>query len=373
MAAFITTTSRYSRIPLPLLLAALLPVPVSICLPQPVRAAQADAKAMLTPGSSLAATITADDGTVKITWNGDTAATTGGTPPYIMQWQRSTDPAFAASKPADIGPAATVAKTDAPPPLEDHGLTNGTVYYYRLRVRDAASNEAYYRLLAAEPLPTTGLLLIGDSWLVQLAPGAVKGEQIAGNLLLPLLTARMAGISHIRTVNRGVGGTNTANWKPGGNLLPKTMEAAPAAQYGWAFVALGINDSSQKYGSFEPDVYEKQLSAIADELISSGYRVILQSPPYIVSQGANHADVGVARLAGYRESIARIVAAQNRSHPGKCFNADPNGTMYQYTVGHYDSIGIDHVHPTGAAPGSITVAAIWAENIARILTTASRP
>ncbi|BDI32017.1 hypothetical protein CCAX7_40680 [Capsulimonas corticalis] len=227
-----------------------------------------------------------------------------------------------------------------------------------------------HHLAADTTIPSTGVLLIGDSWLVQLAPNA-KHAAPAGKQLGKLLQERLSGKMEVRIKNRGAGGTNTFNWRPDGKLLRAAEASAPARTYPWVFVALGINDSSEHYGAFSPGTYQVQLEKIVDELTDNGYRVILQSPPYIMAQGRNHTTEGVQRLSGYRSAIAAIVEQEAAKHPGSVFDADPSGELYQYTLSHPEAIGLDHVHPS--ALGSEAVATIWADHIVPIIYPSKLP
>ncbi|BDI27976.1 hypothetical protein CCAX7_000270 [Capsulimonas corticalis] len=326
----------------------------------------------LTPGVTTSAVMTPGSNTITISFSGSSSYTTGGTPNYTAQWRRSTDPAGLSPAWANVGSATTgVTATTVPPTLVDNTAVNGTQYYYQLSMTDQSSSVVYYPIIAGEPLPLVSLILIGDSWLVQNAPNAATAVIASGDLLVSQLRARLAGVARVTTSNQGVAGKNTLDWAPTGSLLPAAKTAAPPGTYPIAFIELGINDSSISFGNFSPSTYQTQLQAIVDSLITSGYtKVLLQCPPYIMSQGTNHVDASLAKLVGYQGAIANIVTAEATTNPGKVFNNDPSGLMYQMTMDNYGVIGSDYVHPLGTGntiPGDVYVSMVWANNIANVL------
>lgn len=203
---------------------------------------------------------------------------------------------------------------------------------------------------------------IGDSWLTNTCAstsGSVSTANptgAAGVLLKGSLEAILLG-PKVGLLDKGVGGTTTQSWQPGGSNLINAKAAweAVAIPSRWVIaIQLGINDSSESV-AYSGATYQTKMDAIVTDLLSWGAaRIVLFEPPYIPPITANHTADGVNRLIDYQTSLANIVSA----HPGG--RVVVASGIYNYMASNYASVlGDDHVHPTPTG-GAQSVADQWA-------------
>jgi hypothetical protein len=287
------------------------------------------------------------------------------------QWYRSTD--------ASVDGTAVAGATSLT--LNDSGLTNGVVYYYKLKATDG-STTATSNQVSGIPAKTYILGLIGDSWNTTTCTSGGSGTvtaSAAGNLASERLQSLFGDGTKIIGSNQGVGGTNGNDWAPGGTNMNAAVAAIDALVTSNSLTAsgavvslhVGINDSSTSFsfpsGTPEPKAtYKGYVQSIVTYLLNTkGYGgVVLLGPPNIKDISSNHTAAGVAALATYCAALQEIAIA----NPSKVY-ADV--TEFAYFTNNQSQLGLDKVHPlppdANGKGGSEIVATIWARAVYNFL------
>jgi len=296
------------------------------------------------------------DGTATVT-----VTPSGGTGPYTYQWYRSTTSGFTPGAGNLISGATSATRVDT-------GLTNGTVYYYKCKVTDAVAATVTSNQTAAVPNAPKYVLLIGDSYNTTTCSSAsttaVTDAKAAGDILKQKLDALFNDGTGVTVLNRGVGGTNGADWIT--THLAPALAAALVVKAGAAnwtvLVHLGANDSSVNFstppGGESQAQFQAYLQSIANSIISWGANaVIFNGPPYLRPQGTNHTEAGTALLQSYYTATRNVVAATPKTFMG--FDE------YSFLANDQSLIGGDKVHPTPADAngqgGATSLAVGWAK------------
>ncbi len=169
------------------------------------------------------------------------------------------------------------------------------------------------------------------------SPIGFIGDSITHSTLLPERTPEVVGqILGVPVMNRGIGGTTTADWLPSGRLLAPAIAAFRAAGVHIVQVALGTNDAAT--GVPAPS-FRAHLARIVAALRHAGFRVIPQRPPFLV--------------AGSMQGYVTAAAAARLASYG-------TGLAWTYFRAHPDQLQ-DGVHPN--PEGSIALARIWAAEL----------
>jgi len=206
------------------------------------------------------------------------AVASGGTGPYTYQWYKSTTPGFTPGSGNAISGATSLTLTDSP--------SSNAVTFYILSATDSTSptpSVAYSAqipvVLLASPYPTISLGFAGDSITGFLGTSGTYFDSPAQVTLKSL--QRMTG--GIRTVNmnsavvQSVAGTKSADWVSGGTYLPSAKTAWAAQGVTVVQMMIGSNDCS---AGVTPATFGANLASFCNDLVSSGYKVILHYSPY---------------------------------------------------------------------------------------------
>lgn len=185
----------------------------------------------------------------------------------------------------------------------------------------------------AAPPPVPALGFIGDS--------------ITHSPLLPERTPELVGeLLGMGVVNRGIGGTTTADWLPEARTrdFPAALAAFRAGGVRVVQVALGTNDALH---AVAPALYAAHLACIVRALTRAGYGVVLADPPSMVtgSMDGYVSAPAVALLASYRPILATVGGRLGETDAAAYFRAHPDQLQ-------------DGVHP--GPDGSPALAGLWA-------------
>jgi lysophospholipase L1-like esterase len=277
-----------------------------------------------------------------------TTAASGGTAPYTYQWYRSTTSGFTPGGGNILSGATSTTLTDT-------GLVFGTIYYYKVVATDSQGTPATVTSTeqCASPWDTPLVIGgIGDS-IMRYVPsgGTINPLTSMGNHL-----ARMTGRRNVTLSNQAVDATATINWLPASSNYITAKAAFVAASATWVHIMLGTNDI---WNSVSQATYLSNMTSIVNDLIGSGFKVVLHASPYpqIPSTSAvTFTEAEVAVLQSYRASLASLVN---------------NTTVYMGDTLAFSWFAmntteqVDGVHPN--IPGVETLGYLWAQAFYKIL------
>ena len=207
-------------------------------------------------------------------------------------------------------------------------------------------------LLTLLVVASTGLLWHPDATAAQ-SPIGFVGDSITHSYKLPERTPELVGqLLGVPVVDRGIGGTTTRDWLPGGTLLAPAIAAFRAAHVRVVQVALGTNDA---IAGLAPTHYRDQLARIAATLSTSGFTVVLADPPSMMlgGMGGYVTTRGIALLQAYRPMLDGIANGQS-------IIVGETGA-WEYFHAHPDQLW-DGVHP--GPIGSFALAELWVVGLA---------
>ena len=267
-----------------------------------------------------------------------------GTGPFTYRWYRSLTSGFTAT-------SGTSVSTNIAPAL---GLSDQQTYYFKCIATDStAATQTSNQIAAALLIAPLKVGFIGDSITAGFGQ-TTSAVQIFASQIQSQYGPRM-----VTAVNRGYGGAETNDWQPGGS---SGYYSAATSGFGsptacpYVMVMLGTNDASAN-GLTQTHVsatqYQTQLLGIVNPLVTAGYKVILNAPPYLqpYTYGPNQWDEASLDL------IKQYIAVMD----GVC-----NGTTilkgdrlaYQYFATHQLEIN-DGTHPT--QQGYYSLGYFWAK------------
>ncbi|WP_082629385.1 SGNH/GDSL hydrolase family protein [Chthonomonas calidirosea] len=259
----------------------------------------------------------------------------GGTSPYTYAWYYST---AANVTPNVLIGGQTTATLTWNPPASGH-------YYVRCVVTDSAGhNVSSNTVLVATNGGSLVIGFIGDS-ITQYgdslgnAPPYYECQivQYVGNFY------------KVSLVNEGIPGSKTSDWMPtnSNNYFNNALAAFQGAGVSVVSIMLGTNDA---YGGMPQATYQSNLQAIVNGLVANGFKVILNSPPYILN--TNYANANALLESAYPKAIAAVVASNPKMvYQGALYD-------YRYFAQHVDEMK-DQFHPNDA--GIQSYAKMWAQ------------
>ena len=240
----------------------------------------------------------------------------GGTAPYTYKLYRSSSPLYSASNGtlvATLGPTSAssgLSLTDTSPP---------SVYtYYLATVTDNGGNVAtctqialgggqiYYGIQPCKY--DVNITAIGDS--------ITYGVGVTSSTTYIYLAVQALGTifpdMSFTLNNVAVSGSTTADWLAGTNGVSGTNCAAAVSAYNASAdenictVMLGANDARDDH-QFTPATYASNLTMIANILKTTGYKVMLFGPGFIVQNNASWTNANVlSNLVAYGQQILTI-------------------------------------------------------------------
>lgn len=169
---------------------------------------------------------------------------------------------------------------------------------------------------------------IGDS----ITHGRGKGDNA--------VDAEVAALgSKYSSVNHGVNGSTTSDWKPGAALFDNALADFKAQNVHVVSIMLGTNDARRDIAT-PPEVYRKNLEAIIKRLLGTGTvrQVIINYPPYAVPGSSRMVDTNSPRrLESYMSEIDGLFLGN------VALRGDTKA--FEYFKGRQNEL-IDGVHPT---------------------------
>lgn len=270
----------------------------------------------------------------------------GGTGTLTYQWYRSTT--------ADLTPGAgNLLAGQTALALADTGLTPNTLYFYKLRVTDSLAVTATTGQYAVSTTAdTTALKLgfIGDSISIYTPTEAsTTGGTVNPPVVLASSLSIIAGVREVTVVNRAVAGQTSAQWLPGTAQYIAAKAAFIAAGVDTVFIMVGANDGKNTVATPAP-TYLANVSATANDLVSSGIRVILNWPTYTVpgSFADDFSAASTARIQGYAAQLYSLINGVT------ILKGDT--LAYSYFATHQNEL-VDGVHPK--VTGVHSLARLW--------------
>lgn len=187
--------------------------------------------------------------------------------------------------------------------------------------------------------------------------------------------------------DEGSSGSTTRDWLPdrlgGLEVKAKTAFAAafgppnPKTNPVWVLVMLGTNDvrSGQL---FSPEAHQKNLQAITDDLVASGYNVVLnQAPSFNTATAFNGVKWdanSLTLLQSYQPGERAIVDSFAKTKPGRVYLGDTTAFAYFSTrptlFQEYGLYG--GLHPNGKG-GTDALADLWTEAFVWVYQRAKTP
>lgn len=283
---------------------------------------------------------------------GWTAATGGtGTKTYSL-YRHTSAPFTPPGTGALVGSTTGTSQADSSPGADD--------VYYRAVVVDGASTTELSEqsgfetcLVARAGKSPVVLGLIGDSITADVSSGAE-------------LISLLAGAEKRRAVslgsNFGISGKTSAGWVSGNSDMTQALAAFALAGVTHVIVMLGTNDAKTGVATTQ-SAYAANMANVAATLVAAGYKVILNSPPYVTPGSYEQWDEAAnGRLISYRDSLAAL--------------AD-NVNVFVGDLDLFDAVAAapatylrDGVHMTD--PGEILMYGMWVSGIVRALAGGTR-
>lgn len=181
--------------------------------------------------------------------------------------------------------------------------------------------------------------------------------------------------------NQGSSGSSTADWQPGGpDSLNTRAKHAFLTAFGppdpkknpvWVLVMLGTNDVRSDH-LFTADQHKKNLQAITDDLVASGFNVILNHAPSFVAptsfNGVTWNAASLALLRSYLPAEQSVAASFAGRAPGRVFVGDTlSFDEFAARPVLFQEFGVyGGLHPNGTG-GTDTLASEWARVFTVIL------
>ena len=313
--------------------------------------------ASLSYTASAAALVTGSISTVAQTPTSLSLSSTpasGGTGALIYQWYRSTTANFTPSSSNILAGATSLT-------LSDTGLVADTLYFYKLRVTDSLSVTAttnQYSVSTRADAISLKLGFIGDSISIYTPTEAsTSGGTINPPIALQNMLSIIAGSRSVSITNTAVAGMTTTNWIPSGSLYLNAKASFVSAGVTHVYIMLGANDSKDSVAASSA-TYLANMTAIVNDLTTSGFKVFLNAPTYTLpgSFSNDFSEASTARIQAYTAQLLTLVNSTN------VYLGDMKS--YQYFANHQSEL-VDGVHPE--VQGVHSIARLWLQATASIL------
>lgn len=311
-------------------------------------AAKAAFATAITPGSIIASYT----GVTQVNVTGTGA--TGGTGTYTYQWFRSTS---SGTKGSSISGATSFS-------LADTGLSGATTYYYTLTYGDGVDPTADSAQVSVTTLPTAKLMVVGSVGDSITAGITCSGSETAPADMVNFLNVALNGKWQFvlpSGANRGISGTTTGDWFPGGGDLSGAVTEFNSLGVTFITIMLGTNDTFKTLLN-SPATYQSNMQAIVNYLFANVptlQYVQLFSPPWDSGSTANgtpsnYNDASDGLLLQYAATLPNIADGV------KTFFTITNDSFnyFQQFTTPYQCSGL---HPNDL--GYVGLGAIWANGV----------
>ena len=281
-------------------------------------------------------------------------AASGGTGTLTYQWYRSKTANFTPGTGTLIAGATSLT-------LVDIGLDTDSVYFYKLRVTDSlsvtATTQQFVISTRSDETPLK-LGFIGDS-ISAYMPTEIdtSGGTVNPPIALKNMLSIISGSRNVTVVNVAVPGYTSARWLPATSDYINAKAAFTSAGVTHVFIMLGANDSKDSL-AVTPATYLSNMTAIVNNLTSSGFKVILNASTYTLpgSFSNDFSETSTARIQQYAAQLPTLVNGTT------VFLGDTKS--YQYFATHQDEL-VDGVHPK--IQGVHSLARLWLQASSSIL------
>lgn len=266
------------------------------------------------------------------------ATTSGGTSPYSTQFKVAPDVAGSPGSYTSFGSPVS----GATPTQLVTSLAPNTKYWFKGTVTDSAGSPATADTneisQTTDPTPDFSFGVISDSTSeLSLGYGSRTVPQVIHDHL-----EKMGAIRNVTFVNAAESGTATGDWLPAGGRYLAARASFTAAGLSYVAVCLGLNDAS---AAVSATTFSSNLSSICSDLVSNGFRVILD---YITPRNDN--GTYDAAVTSYLAKIDLLVNGTTILR----------GDVLANTWIHANDQTSDGVHYTNIGAESVAVMRSWA-------------
>jgi lysophospholipase L1-like esterase len=286
------------------------------------------------PGNTLtsgAATLTSANST---TITATVGAATGGTSPYTYAWYYSSSVNVTPNT-AIAGQTSTTLTWNPP--------TAGNYYVRCVASDNAGHTVSSNTILVATNGGNLAIGFIGDSITARTDSSGNAAPYYECQII-----KYVGNFYNVTFVNKGISGTKTADWLPSNtnNYFNNAVTAFQNAGVTIVSIMLGTNDAN---GAVAASTYQSNLQTIVNQLVATGFKVIINNPPYIAAY-----NLGADSLleSSYPAAIAAVVA----SNPKMVVQ----GALYDYRYFYQHTTEmVDSLHPNDT--GIQSYAKMWAQ------------
>ncbi len=301
------------------------------------------------------------------------AVASGGVGSLTYSWHRSQTAGFTPG-PSNVISGQTTSN------LTGYAASSG-VWFYKRRATDSISQTADSNQVAAtlkDAVVTVAKIgFIGDSITANL-PTDDSSELTPADTCAMWLGLLSNGDRDVTIVNEGIGGTKSADWTPsaGTGYLSAAKADFASAGVTHVMIMLGANDAST-LANVSAASYGSSLSAICNDLVGSGYKVVLHYPMYIKPAALNAFDEAApGRLLSYQAQIdglcngISVLQGDRLAYRVFMQHAEPDSERDKWFIG--DTVtganpnGNDWVHANGR--GIYALGYLWAQSMVSTIT-----
>ncbi len=255
-----------------------------------------------------------------------TSTPSGGSGGNTFQWYRSTTYGFTPGSGNTLAGATTQN-------VSDTTAVAGTLYFYVLIVTDSGADTATSVQVAGEPFRAAlkaGFL--GDSIYANTPTSGVPPPDN-----FEILAQDWGGYHYDVTVsNQAIAGTSTGDWVSGSADLIAAKSAFASAGVTHVFILIGANDA---LASVSANTYSTQLASCVNDLVSAGYKVILDYPNGAIT-GSYATPTAQALIQAYQAKIDALVNGTT------IYQGDHH--LWNYSLLYQTFSETDGVHPSAS-------------------------